>query len=110
MSLNRRDFLVTVGAAGAATALGAELTASPAAAQDHVLSIALAARAPSGLNPQQTGLTGGDNWAISQIFDCLVHADDGTFAITRRISGQGSPKASNPRRMPRRGPTSSGPG
>ena len=82
MSLNRRDFLVTAGAAGAAAALGAELAASPAAAQDHVLSIALAARAPSGLNPQQTGLTGGDNWAISQIFDCLVHADDGTFAIT----------------------------
>jgi peptide/nickel transport system substrate-binding protein len=83
MSLNRRDFLVTVGAAGAAATLGVELGAAPArAADEHVLSIALAARAPGGLNPQQTGLTGGDNWAICQIFDCLVNSDDGTFAIT----------------------------
>jgi len=81
MTLNRRDFLVAAGAASAAATLGAEFATTPALAQDHVLSIALAARAPGGLNPQQTGLTGGDNWAISQIFDALVRADDGTFGI-----------------------------
>ena len=45
------------------------------------ITIALASRAPTGLNPQQAGLTGGDNWAIRQIFDTLVKADDGTFAV-----------------------------
>ncbi|MBI3506543.1 MAG: ABC transporter substrate-binding protein [Proteobacteria bacterium] len=55
--------------------------AAPAAAQDAPVSIALAARAPTSLNPQQPGLTGGDNWAISQIFDTLVKADAGTFAV-----------------------------
>ena len=81
MSLNRRDYLARAGAAGAAATLVGELAGTPALAQDHELSIALAARAPSGLNPQQTGLTGGDNWAISQIFEGLVLADDGTFGI-----------------------------
>jgi ABC-type transport system substrate-binding protein len=82
MTFNRRDFLLQAGAVGAAATLGLEMGTSPAQAQDHVLSIALAARAPGGLNPQQTGLTGGDNWAICQIFDCLVNSTDGTFAIT----------------------------
>ena len=40
MTLNRRDFLVAAGAAGAAATLGAEFAATPAVAQDHVLSIA----------------------------------------------------------------------
>jgi peptide/nickel transport system substrate-binding protein len=82
MRISRRNFLVGASAAGAAVAAAGTLGAGPAAAQDHVLSIALAARAPGGLNPQQTGLTGGDNWAICQIFDCLVNSADGTFGMT----------------------------
>ncbi|HTJ56637.1 MAG TPA: ABC transporter substrate-binding protein [Devosiaceae bacterium] len=83
MTLNRRDFLVQAGVAGAAATIGLELGGvGPAEAQEHVLSIALAARSPGGLNPQQTGLTGGDNWAICQLFDCLVNSADGTFGFT----------------------------
>lgn len=82
MTLNRRDFLVQAGIAGAAATLGLEMGAAPVEAADHVLSIALAARAPVGLNPQQTGLTGGDNWAICQLFDCLTNSEDGNFGFT----------------------------
>ncbi|HEY4200840.1 MAG TPA: ABC transporter substrate-binding protein [Devosiaceae bacterium] len=81
MGLSRRDFLVQAGAAGAAVAVGSAVGIGPAAAQEKVLTIALAARAPAGLNPQQSGLTGGDNWGIAQVFDCLVNSDPGTFAI-----------------------------
>jgi peptide/nickel transport system substrate-binding protein len=45
-----------------------------------MITIALAARAPGGLNPQQSGLTGGDNWTIYQLFNTLVRAPDGRFA------------------------------
>jgi peptide/nickel transport system substrate-binding protein len=83
MALSRRTLLTRTASAGAATVLTAPVvTRRAAAAEDHVLSIALAARAPGGLSPQQTGLTGGDNWGICQIFDCLVTSDDGTFALT----------------------------
>jgi len=50
-------------------------------AQTPPITIALAARSPTGLNPQQTALTGGDAWAIRQIFDTLVKPEDGTFAV-----------------------------
>jgi len=78
MALSRRQFLVTAGAAGAAAGLG--LPMAPALAQSDRITIALAARAPAGVNPQQTGLTGGDNWAIYQVFDTLVRNPDGKFA------------------------------
>jgi peptide/nickel transport system substrate-binding protein len=83
MALSRRTLLTRTASAGAAAALaGPAVLRSASAAEDHVLSIALSARAPGGLNPQQTGLTGGDNWGICQVFDCLVTSDDGTFALT----------------------------
>jgi peptide/nickel transport system substrate-binding protein len=81
MSLSRREFMTKAGVAGAAITVASTVGMPEAMAQDHVLSIALAARAPNGLGPTQTGLTGGDNWAISQIFDCLVNSDDGTFGL-----------------------------
>jgi len=77
MTLTRRRFLAQGSAIGAAATLGYR----PALAQDAPISIALAARAPTGLNPQQNGLTGGDNWAIRQIFDTLTKAEDGTFGV-----------------------------
>lgn len=77
MNLTRRASLSSA-AAIAAASLGAPRAAF---AQSGPISIALAARAPTGLNPQQPGLTGGDNWAIRQIFDTLVKSDDGTFAL-----------------------------
>jgi len=76
MGTSRRHFL------GGAAAVGAgALDATPAGAQGAGISIALAARAPTGLNPQQTALTGADNWAIKQIFDTLVKSPDGAWAV-----------------------------
>jgi len=78
MTISRRTFLASSAAAGAVATTGASL---PAAAQEAPISIALAARAVTGINPQQNGLTGGDNWAIRQVFDNLVKPEDGTFAV-----------------------------
>ena len=78
MALSRRSFLINAGAAGAAAGIGLHMPA--ALAQEDAITIALAARAPTGLNPQQTGLTGGDNWAIYQVFNTLVRNPDGKFA------------------------------
>jgi len=82
MATTRRRLLTQATAIGAA-AIGTGVS-GPAAAQSSGgsgISIALAARAPTGLNPQQTALTGADNWAIRQCFDWLVKPEDGTFAI-----------------------------
>ena len=79
MSIDRRRLLVTGSALSATAAIGR--WSVPAQAQETPISIALAARAVTGINPQQNGLTGGDNWAIRQIFDNLVKPDDGTFAV-----------------------------
>lgn len=78
MALSRRRFLINAGAAGAAAGIGLHMPA--AFAQEDVITIALAARTPTGVNPQQTGLTGGDNWAIYQVFNTLVRNPDGRFA------------------------------
>lgn len=78
MALSRRRFLINAGAAGAAAGIGLHIPA--AFAQEDVITIALAARTPTGVNPQQTGLTGGDNWAIYQVFNTLVRNPDGRFA------------------------------
>lgn len=79
MALSRRDFLISAGAAGAAAGIALNMPA--ALAQDPaMITIALAARAPGGINPQQPGLTGGDNWTIYQVFNTLVRAPDGRFA------------------------------
>lgn len=80
MILSRRHFLAQGSAIGAAATLGLNV-GSTALAQGAPITIALASRAPTGLNPQQAGLTGGDSWAIRQIFDTLVKADDGTFGV-----------------------------
>ena len=77
MTITRRRAAVL----GASTFAAPLLVPGTAEAQGAPISIALAARAPSGLNPQQPGLTGGDNWAIRQIFDTLVKSEDGTFAV-----------------------------
>jgi peptide/nickel transport system substrate-binding protein len=76
MTLSRRRLLAGGSALGAAASLGV-----PARAEGQPITIALAARAPTGVNPQQTALTGGDNWAIRQIFDTLAKAEDGAFGI-----------------------------
>lgn len=78
MALSRRRFLINAGAASAAAGIGLQMPM--AFAQEEMLTIALAARAPTGVNPQQTGLTGGDNWAIYQVFNTLVRNPDGKFA------------------------------
>ena len=79
MTTTRRRFIAQGSALGAASfGLGA---AREASAQSGPITIALAARSPTGLNPQQTALTGGDSWAIRQIFDTLVKPEDGTFAV-----------------------------
>jgi peptide/nickel transport system substrate-binding protein len=76
-TVSRRHFVqTTLGVA----ALGApELFAQPAPA--GTISIALAARAPTTLNPMRASRTGADNWGIFQIFDTLVASPNGTFAI-----------------------------
>ena len=84
MALTRRRFLTNTTAAGVATFATLQFGAPGAYAQteEGTISIALAARAPSGINPQQSGLTGGDNWAIYQVFNGLVQSRPGTFAVT----------------------------
>lgn len=76
MALSRRSFLAGTSAFGAA----ASLPTTRSVAQEDAITIALASRAPNGVNPQQTGLTGGDNWAIYQVFNTLVRNPDGRFA------------------------------
>jgi peptide/nickel transport system substrate-binding protein len=77
MALSRRQFLANAGAVGAAATFG--LPVSRVFAQEDMITIALAARSATGVNPQQTGLTGGDNWAIYQVFNTLVRNPDGKF-------------------------------
>ncbi|MET0427430.1 MAG: ABC transporter substrate-binding protein [Microvirga sp.] len=77
MTLSRRTFLAQTSALAAAGTLGIP----SAYAKDEAISIALASRAPTSINPQQNGLTGGDNWAIKQVFDTLTKSDDGTFGV-----------------------------
>lgn len=77
MKLSRRTFLAHASTIAAAATMGAPV----AHAKDEAISIALAARSPTSINPQQPGMTGGDNWAIHQVFDTLVKSDEGTFAI-----------------------------
>jgi peptide/nickel transport system substrate-binding protein len=79
MTSSRRRFLGQAAALGTAALAAAHAPA--ARAQAGPITIALAARSSTGLNPQQTALTGGDNWAIRQVFDTLVKSDDGTFAV-----------------------------
>ncbi|GGA43252.1 ABC transporter substrate-binding protein [Pelagibacterium lentulum] len=81
MGISRRAFLAQASALGAVASVGFNVNIAQAQ-QSDTITIALAARAPNGVNPQQTGLTGGDNWAIHQVFNTLVKADPGTFATT----------------------------
>ncbi|WP_047462060.1 ABC transporter substrate-binding protein [Rhizobium rhizogenes] len=82
MSVSRREFLVQSGLATATMAVGSNLGFAPAQAADNdTITIALASRAPVGLNPQQTGLNGGDNWAVNQIYDTLVKPPEGRWAV-----------------------------
>ncbi len=79
MTTSRRRLLAQASALGAAAfSAGAP---REAAAQDAPITIALAARQVTTLSPQRPGPTGGDNWAMKQIFDTLVKSEDGTFAI-----------------------------
>jgi peptide/nickel transport system substrate-binding protein len=82
MSVSRREFLMQSGLAAATMAVGSNLGFAPAQAADNdTITIALASRAPVGLNPQQTGLNGGDNWAVDQLYDTLVKSPDGRWAV-----------------------------
>ena len=76
MTVSRRSFVQKTSVA-AATLGAPALFAQPASS----ISIALASRAPTTLNPFQPGRTGGDNWGIFQVFDSLVTSPNGTFAI-----------------------------
>ena len=84
MTISRRSFLARSGALGAASFAAMHLAMPRAYGQteDGTISIALAARSPNGINPQQSGLTGGDNWAVYQVFNALVASKPGTFAVT----------------------------
>jgi len=82
MKVSRREFLVQSGLATTAMAVGSTVGFTPTQAADSdTITIALASRAPVGLNPQQTGLNGGDNWAVDQLFDTLVKSPDGRWAV-----------------------------
>lgn len=76
MTVSRRTFVQS--SIGAAAALGApHAFAQPA----PIISIALAARAATALSAIAPSRTGADNWVSCQIFDTLVAAPDGAFAI-----------------------------
>jgi peptide/nickel transport system substrate-binding protein len=82
MSASRREFLIQSGLAVTTAAVASAIGLNLAEAGDgDTISIALASRAPVGLNPQQTGLNGGDNWAINQLFDTLVKPPEGRWAV-----------------------------
>ncbi|MBB3593336.1 peptide/nickel transport system substrate-binding protein [Rhizobium sp. BK529] len=82
MSSSRREFLVQSGLAVTTAAVASTIGLGRARAGDmDTISIALASRAPVGLNPQQTGLNGGDNWAVNQLFDTLVKPPEGRWAV-----------------------------
>ncbi len=82
MSASRREFLIQSGLAVTTAAVASAIGLDLAEAGDgDTISIALASRAPVGLNPQQTGLNGGDNWAINQLFDTLVKPPEGRWAV-----------------------------
>jgi peptide/nickel transport system substrate-binding protein len=82
MSASRREFLIQSGLAVTTAAVASTIGLDLARAGDgDTISIALASRAPVGLNPQQTGLNGGDNWAINQLFDTLVKPPEGRWAV-----------------------------
>lgn len=79
MHIGRRNFLLS-GAAGLACAALPVAEAALAKPKDDTITIALAARSSTGLNPQLTSMTGADNWCAYQLFDRLVKADDGRWA------------------------------
>jgi len=82
MTVTRREFLIQSGLITAACAVGSTFGFAPAMAADNdTITIALASRAPVGLNPQQTGLNGGDNWGVNQIYDTLVKPPEGRWAV-----------------------------
>jgi peptide/nickel transport system substrate-binding protein len=72
---------ITRRAALAAPAILAAGLPREAPAQSGPITIALASRSPTSVNPQKTAMTGGDSWAIRQVFDNLVKPEDGTFAV-----------------------------
>ena len=82
MTTSRREFLIQSGLAVTAAVVASKVgLGSALAADEDTISIALASRAPVGLNPQQSGLNGGDNWAINQLFDTLVTQPEGRWAV-----------------------------
>ncbi|TCR81448.1 ABC transporter substrate-binding protein [Rhizobium sp. BK376] len=80
MTITRREFMVRSGLVAAALGTGTSLSTGTSYAAADTITLAVAARSPGGINPQQTGLTGGDNWAINQVFNTLVEAPDGRWA------------------------------
>src|SRR5215470_6302833 len=80
MTITRREFMVRGGLVAAALGTGTSLSTGTSYAAADTITLAVAARSPGGINPQQTGLTGGDNWAINQVFNTLVEAPDGRWA------------------------------
>ena len=80
MAISRRRFLAQSSAVGAAASFGLRSTVPAAAPTRRSPS-----RSPPGHRPgsirSRPGLTGGDNWAIRQIFDTLAKPEDGTFGV-----------------------------
>ena len=78
---NRRAFLSHSAAAGAALSAGLGMRATPSNAQASTITLAVAARSPNGLNPQQPSQAGSDSWGMYQIFNTLVAAPLGRWAV-----------------------------
>lgn len=79
MKMDRRQFLGSAAAAGAAAVLSITLV-GPALAQSQTMRVALAARGTSSLLPASSKTTGASSWPIYHIYDTLVKSPDGTFA------------------------------
>jgi ABC-type transport system substrate-binding protein len=79
MKMDRRQFLGSAAAAGAAAVLSTTLV-GPSMAQGQTMRVALAARGTSSLLPASPKTTGASSWPIYHIYDTLVKSPDGTFA------------------------------
>ncbi|UHD46450.1 ABC transporter substrate-binding protein [Aureimonas altamirensis] len=79
--MNRRDFIAIGSVAGAAFGVGIWPKMAQAQEASDTLTIALAARAPNGLNPQQSSLSGADDWSVLNVFDRLVANPEGRWAV-----------------------------
>jgi ABC-type transport system substrate-binding protein len=79
--ISRRRLLSHTAAATALLQAGFLGEYAHAQSTSDAISIALAVRSSSGMNPQQPNLNGGDNWIVNQLYDTLVAAPPGRYAV-----------------------------